>query len=296
MFAFIWLIVLAVATADTRIVIIKSDNFVEYQAPIKAFVKEIGRAPRIYSIKGSKRRAMEVAKDLQKRPPPLIFALGAKAAWTARTQLPEIPLVYAQVRNPKRYGIEGSNVAGVSMDPPLDLVLSQFHAFVPNAKKVAFFVSQNTPLVDKAEETIKALGYKPVKIVVSNSQSLRKELSKVQKKADLIWVLPDPIVLKGSNFYHLNDAAHRANLPTLSSSYNLTKAGLFLGISPDYDAIGIHAAKLAKRILDGDKTPFQKEVIPEQIHVTLNRKTQKAIKLEFDEHILDFVDEAISND
>ena len=296
MFLLIWLILVSVGIAENRIVIIKSDNLPEYQAPIKSFVKGIGLSPRIYSIKGSKRRAIEIAREIQKRPPPLIFALGAKAAWTARTQLPEIPLVYAQVRNPKRYGISGANVTGVSMDPPLDLVLSQFHLFVPEARKVAFFVSQETPLIESAERTMKELGYEPVKITVSNGQSLRRELSKIQRKADLIWVLPDPIVLQGSNFYHLNETAHRAKIPTLSSSYNLTKAGLFLGVSPDYKAIGAHAAKLANKILDGDNTAYQLEVLPEQIHVTLNRKTQKAIKLEFEEHILDFVNEEISND
>ena len=110
------------ANAGFQIVILQSDNFQEYQTPAKAFIKELGRSARVYSIRGSK---------LLKSPPNSRIAhhhlsLHSEPGCIYRTPGDaKCPPNFTPGTESKRYGIEGHNVVGISMEPPLDLVLSQ---------------------------------------------------------------------------------------------------------------------------------------------------------------------------
>lgn len=285
---------------EKRIVVLQSDNYKEYSTPAKVFEKLLKTKTKttIYSIHGKKRVAEDIADELREDPPDLIFALGAKAAWTAKNKLPDIPMLYAQVRNPKRYGIKGENVVGISIEPPADLTISQFQLFVPKAKNIVFFVNKDntSPIIQNAESTAKNYGLNPIKIKVNSTRDLRKALTKLPPETDVIWLLPDPVVITPDNFYHINNTAHRGMIPTLASSYHLAKAGSLLSISPNYEVLGEQAVQIAKKILKGETSLFGKEFQPEDVYVALNLNTQKNIQLEIAEHNLDFVNKIISSE
>lgn len=287
---------LATAPADAgTVAILSSDALPEYERPIEPFVRALGEPVEVYQLQGERERANRTIRRLQSERPDLIFALGAKAAWTASRELPGVPLVYASVLDPARYGIDGAFVTGVGMELPPDLVLSQFQLFAPEVHKIGIIVWQDNknPRVTEAIEAARKAGYEVVARRVSRSKDVRKGYASLRRQVDAVWILPDPIVVTPENFRTIRDEALRSRMPLLVYSEQLVKAGAFMCVAPDWDGVGRQAAGLARKILDGTTASEVRPVSPDTPRVLINGDTQDALGMRMDEVMLDFVDEVV---
>ena len=77
------------AFARDAVVTLQSDSLEEYSVPAKAFAESFKGKVQTFSLHGKKSTAMRIAADLKRDPPPLIIAIGAKAAWIARHKVKE---------------------------------------------------------------------------------------------------------------------------------------------------------------------------------------------------------------
>ena len=87
------------------VVVLQSDTLAPYEAAVEAFEVGLGQDVRVYNLRGDRERAVAVAHQLQKARPELVFAVGEKAAWTASNLLSDVPQVFAQVKDPQRFGM-----------------------------------------------------------------------------------------------------------------------------------------------------------------------------------------------
>ena len=277
------------------VVVLSSDDLPAYQAPIPAFEKALGRPVQIHHLDGDRKRAMKVADQLQGDRPTLIFALGAKAAWLASSELPGVPLVHAAVLDPARYGVEGAFVTGVGMELPPDLILSQFQLFAPEVRRLGIIVWQGNknPQIDQAIEAARRAGYEVVARRVTRTRDVRRGFAHLRRQIDALWLLPDPVVVTPQNFRSLRDETLRARIPLLVYSEQLVRAGAFMCVAPDWDGVGRQAADLANRILAGTTADAIRPVAPDTPRVLVNADTVEALGLPMDEVMLDFVDEVV---
>ncbi len=284
------------AMASPEIAIFQSDDLPAYEEPALAFAEALGRPYHVYRLRGDKERAESIAEHLRRDPPPLIFALGAKAAWIAAKELPNVPLVYAMVSEPARYGLDGAHVTGVSMNLPMDAVMAQMTVLLPEVKTLGVLITpgQAETLLPAAKEAAAKVGVLVKPEIVSDTKQLRKALSRMAGGVEALWLVPDPELLTPSNFRTIREAALRARLPLLTSSETLVRAGALLCVTPDADEVGTQAARLAATILDAPpETPYPAPVLPERPRVVLNLDTLDALELAFDPVQLDFVDETV---
>lgn len=285
----------SVARARNSIAILESDDLPAYTEPADNFAKEVGRFTEVFNLHGDRRTAEQIAKQLRDDPPPLIFALGAKAAWMAVHDLPRVPTIYAMVLDPDRYGIEGAFVTGVSMELPPDMVLAQFQLFAPHAKRLGVLLSQgnSSKQVEAALAAARQAGLQPIVRRVTRSADVRRAFSHIRDHIDALWILPDTTVVTPANFHFLRNEALRMRLPMLTYSEMLVDAGALMCVSPDRAAVGRQAAGIARRVLAGTTAGAIEPEAPEVPRVVLNRDTQEAIGLRFDPALLDFVDEVV---
>ena len=106
------------AAARDAVVVLRSDDLPAYDATLDAFQQAVGAPVQVLDLRGDAGTAKRTAKALTADPPPAVLALGAKAAWTAREIPQTVPVVYALVRDPSRYGLERINMTGVGMNIP----------------------------------------------------------------------------------------------------------------------------------------------------------------------------------
>lgn len=286
---------LSVAFARDTVAILISDSLPEYQEPAKAFIESFSGTTQTFYLEGDKAKALKITRDLQDDPPEIIFAIGAKAAYIAKQELPYIPMVYAMIHDPNKYGIYGDNITGILSQPPAEVTLAQFRLFVPKAKTIAIFVSEsaNVGTVTNATEVAKSMNIETKLIRVNSSMELRKALSVISKQADAIWLLPDPIVVTPENFHYIHSIATRSKIPILANSELLAQAGALLAITPDRTGVGQQAADLINTIQTEDVDYGGATFLPEIPRITFNETTQKSIGLEIDPFAKGFIDEMV---
>ncbi len=284
------------AWARADIAILVSDRLDAYEAPVQRFRDAVGRPVTVFEIDGDRARADSIVRQLQADPPPLVFAVGAKAAYVAVNDLPDVPVVYAMVLDPARYGISGTQVTGVSMDVPAEATLAQFQLFAPDVKRLGVLLSANNtaPQVAEALSAAKRLGFETTIQRVTNARDLRAAWLRTAGNVDALWLLPDPVVMAPDAFRWLRNDTMRRRLPVLASTENLVRAGALLCVAPDREVAGQQAADLARRILEAGELPGTIEPLPPgSMRVVLNRDTLDGIGLEIDELMLDFADEVV---
>ncbi len=290
------LFLVAAALARSDIAVLVSDSIAAYEAPVARFREVVGRPVTVFDLEGDRARADSVVKQLLADPPPLVFAVGAKAAYVAVNDLPGVPVVYAMVLDPRRYGISGTQVTGVSMDVPAEATLSQFQLFAPGVKRLGVLLSANNtnPQVQEALTAAKKLGFEVKVQRVTNAKDARNAWQRTAPEVDALWLLPDPVVMAPETFRWLRGDTLRRRLPMLASTENLVRAGALLCVAPDREMAGQQAGELATRILEGGELPGMIEPVPPgSLRVVLNRDTLDAIGVEVDELMLDFADEVV---
>ena len=290
------LLLVAAALARTDIAILVSDTLETYDLPVARFQQAVDRPVTVFDLQGSRDRADAIVKQLAADPPPLIYALGAKAAWIAVNELPNVSAVYGMVTDPGRYGIGGTQITGVSMDVPAEAVLSQFKLFAPKVQTIGVLLaaSNTSERTSAALDTGREMGFDMKVVRVTNSRDLRAAFVRMSTEIDALWLVPDSVVVTPESFRYLRSETLRRKVPMLASTENIVRAGALLCVTPDRDMIGLQAAELAVRILSGGETPgLIPPPEPGAIRVVLNRDTLDAVGLPVDPVMLDFADEVV---
>src|SRR5207249_6062703 len=89
-----------------------------------------------FDLRGSKSRKDEVLKEIRAAKPKIVVAVGPLAAQVAKEGLPDLPVLFLMVSNPRKYGLEGANIAGVSLDIHFAMQFTNFTNVVPGLKTI----------------------------------------------------------------------------------------------------------------------------------------------------------------
>ena len=282
------------AGAIESVVVLKSDDLSVYEAPIEAFEEAIGRPVTVLDIEGQRSVAKDIVTRLRFDPPPLVFALGAKAAWMAHEQMPHVPLVYGMIRDPARYGLEGSSVTGVGHEIPYEILMGQVQLFLPDVRKIGVILTNQNPAVQELRAAARAAEIDIDVSSVQDHRDVRGAATRISKRVDALLVVNDPEVLTPENFRFIREQAGRVGIPIVATSEALARSGALLAVVPDYGLTGSQAAELAVRILDDGASPGELPPLrPQGARVLLNRAVLEGLGLELDPMLLDFTDEVI---
>jgi putative ABC transport system substrate-binding protein len=281
------------AEAIESVVVLKSDSLAVYDAPIAAFEEAIGRPVTVLDIEGQRAVAKDMVTRLRFDPPPLVFALGAKAAWMVHEQMPHVPLVYGMIRDPERYGLEGRSVTGVGYEIPYDTLMGQVQLFLPHVRKIGVILTNQNPAVQELRTAARNAELEIDVSSVHDHRDVRGACTRISKRVDALLVIHDPEVLTPENFRFIREQAGRAGIPIIATSEALARSGALLAVVPDYSLTGSQAAQLGRRILEGDSPAELPRLQPEGARVLINRAVLESLDLEIDPMLLDFTDEVI---
>lgn len=294
------LVSLAAATsagAIESVVVLKSDDLSVYDAPIAAFEEALGRPVTVLDIEGQRSVAKDIVTRLRFDPPPLVFALGAKAAWMSHEQMPHVPLVYGMIRDPVRYGLEGGSVTGVGYEIPYETLMGQVQLFLPEVRKIGVILTNQNPAVQELRAAARAAQLELDVSSVQDHRDVRGACTRISKRVDALLVIHDPEVLTPENFRFVREQAGRVGIPIIATSEALARSGALLAVVPDYGLTGTQAADLAERILDMGAEPGNLPVErPQGSRVLINRGVLESLGLELDPMLLDFTDEVIEEE
>src|SRR5499427_4020324 len=284
----LWLVPLTQARAQD-IVILKSHDLEPFNQAVAGFVAACPARITEYDLRGTKKEESSIIQRLTTVKPRLIVAIGPLAAQVARERLQDIPLIFVMVSNPPKHGLHGANLAGVSLDIPVQTQLAMYKSLVPALKTlgVIYDPAKTGTMVLEARRIVDTLGLQLLAAPVSTPKEVPAALRSLLGKIEALWMVPDDTVVTPDSFKFLLLTALENNLPFVTVSDIFVEAGALASLSPDYTDVGRQGCQLATDIESGRLLSAEAKVMPPaKVNLAINLKTASKIGLTFPPEII----------
>jgi putative ABC transport system substrate-binding protein len=288
----LWLVSCTQAMAQ-GIVVLKSHNFEPFNQAMAGFVAACPMHVTEYDLRGTKQEESSIIQRLTTAKPRLIVAIGPLAAQVAREHLPEIPLIFVMVSNPPKHGLYGANLAGVSLDIPVQTQLAMYKSLVPTLKTlgVIYDPAKTGTMVLEARSSVATLGLQLLAAPVSTPKEVPAALRSLLGKIEALWMVPDDTVVTPDSFKFLLLTALENNLPFVTVSDIFVEAGALASLSPDYTDVGRQGCQLATALTSGRLRPADAMVVPPaKVNLAINLKTADKIGLRLPPEVIQSAD------
>lgn len=276
----------AAGVNDGPIAILLSDSSEAYQQQATAFSGEIARPCQLFNLQGDIQHDPGLKNRLFASRPVLIYALGAKAAYSAKLwtkEHQEIPVIFAMVLNWQRYNLleDNTNIVGIAAEIAPGTQFVNMTMFSPTVKRIGLLYSAySTGLLKQARKEAAMLGLELIAEPIARSDDFQLGFKKLAGHIDAFWVLNDPIIYTLENMDWLEDRCLREKLLCVGQSKNLVKKGLTLAVNPDVNQIATQASAIAKNILTNHQNTREIQVMdPLGTQLLVNLKTAEHIGL-----------------
>ncbi len=275
------------------VVILLSDSEEAYIAPVNAFLAEIDRPVKVFNLQGDIKKDPDLKRRLFALRPNLIFALGAKAAYTAKlwTRMrQETSVLFAMVFNWERFKLlNQKNMVGIAAEIAPGTKFANIAVFSSDIKRIGVIYSAHSrEVLNEAKKAAEILDIQLYSKEIRRSKDFKRSFKEIRRKVDAFLVLNDPLIYTLENMDWLKMRCLKEKLPCIGQSRNIAELGLVLSINPDMADIGSQAASMAKNIIDRHQRPDLIGVMaPLGTQVIINRRTAQRIGLALHQFSID---------
>lgn len=286
----LWVSAAPQAYADT-IALIKSYDFGPYDAALSGFMNACDNAIVEYNLRGETDGNVDLVSEIRSRDPQLIVAIGVLAAEFAKRQFEDVTVLYVMVPSRSAYELTGENIAGISLDIPIERQLEVYRAMVSDMRalgaiydpqKSAAFVAEASAIAKRSGLILHTREVTSRKEVPSALRALLRE-----EEIDALWMIPDDTVVTPESFKFLLLTSFEHDLPFLAASDIFVKVGALASLTPDYADVGRQGCELATALTSGRTSPARiNVVVPAKINLSINLKTARKIGLAIPEEVI----------
>ena len=279
MVLFVWfgcgvMALLDVDVHGAEIVVLKSSDVGYYTQAVQGFRQALPTEAHTveYTLRGGVTDARELGQSIRAGHPDLVLAISLNAALTAKLEIPDLPVVFCLVLNPELHGLPAGNMTGVLMKIPHQQQLEGIKRVAPRARRIGLLVGApyNTGAITTAIQQAKSLGLQLITATISNREQMPEALKKLLPQIDLLWLLPDQMVITEEFLPFLLGSTLDAKIPLFGFSSTLVQRGALV-IDP-LEA-GRQAGRLATALLRTPSNTVMRLVPPDRTHLALNLNT-----------------------
>ncbi len=289
--ALLLLLAFAPHSYAASIALIKSYDSAPYDAAISGFLKSCDNEITEYNLNGEADGSDDLIQGITQSGPDLIVAIGVLAAEFAQQKLGSVPVLYAMVPEPQAYGLTGSNIAGISLDIPIERQLTVYRSMVNGLRSLGaiYDPEKSGDFVKEAQAVAERLGL----VIHAREVASRKQVPAAlrallrEEKIDALWMIPDDTVLTPESFKFLLLSSFENDLPFLAASDIFVKVGALASLTPDYTDVGRQGCELAIALTTGKASFANVDVVrPAKINLSINLKTAEKIGLTIPEEVI----------
>ncbi|MCP4109269.1 MAG: hypothetical protein GY749_27710 [Desulfobacteraceae bacterium] len=270
------------------VAVLLTSDIEAYTKPADVFIAKIGIPSEVFNLHGDTCNACDIIDEILSVNPVLIFALGAKASYLAKTLTadhPDIPVIFGMVINWKKYRLyeDQENIVGIPYVAAPDIQFIYLKMFTPDVKHVGVVYSKmhSCEIINDAEDAAILSELELITEPIVKSEDFRSAYRSMTGHIDAFWILADPVLYTPRNMDWLIRQCIRDNIFCFGHSKNIVKLGALLAVIPDNSDVGSQGVSIAKRILLKNESlnNIRGKYHPE-IRIFLNMKTAKKIGLE----------------
>lgn len=210
----------------------------------------------------------------------LILAIATPAAQSLATASSEVPVLFTAVTDPlsadlvDSWETPGGNLTGTSDQAPIDKQVELLGQAVPEAKKVGILYTtseRNSEVqVEEASKLLEEAGYTVVLKGISTTNDVQDAATSLMKDVDVVFVPTDNTV--ASTMTMIGELSVEYKVPVIGGSTDMVDVGGLLTYGTNYEALGRQTAKMAIKIIEGEKVAELAVEAPETVDLHVNQE------------------------
>ena len=236
--------------------------------------------------------------------PDVLVTVGTPHTRAAKQATTSVPIVFTRVGDPLQYGIIASyassqnNLTGVSTysGPLTGKRLELLQEIVPGVKRILAVVAKNEANAQAAFERLAQMAQKLQIQVLRRDVTTREEIEQALSaispgSVEAIYHVPSFLV--SAHIDLLIQQAKQEKLPLIVHEDSMVDQGALVSYGGHSRPMGVQAAKLVAKILEGTHPAQLPIQTPDKFIMTINLATAKAIDLTLSRHILERADRLV---
>ena len=152
---------------------------------------------------------------------------------------------------------------------------------------VLFNPRENQRTIEEARRIAQSMGLLLIASEVQTPQALPDALKSLAREADVLWGIPDQIVVSPQTAKPLLLFSFRNRIPFVGLSTPWVEAGALYALDRDYTDLGVQCGELALQVLQGKPAKSLPVVPPRKILYTLNLKTANHMKVDIPQTLVE---------
>ncbi|MGV3311938.1 ABC transporter substrate binding protein [Streptococcus suis] len=218
----------------------------------------------------------------------LVLAIATPAAQSLATVSTETPILFTAVTDPISADLveslekPGGLLTGTSDQAPIDKQVELLGQAVPDAKTVGILYTtseRNSEVqVEQAEKLLKEAGYKVVPKGITSSNEVQDATTSLMKDVDAVFVPTDNTVAATMSMIGELSAEHK--VPVIGGSTDMVDQGGLLTYGTNYEALGRQTAKMAIKIIEGEKVSEVPVEYPEAVNLHVNEEMAQKLGID----------------
>ena len=282
----------ATARAGSRIAVLISSNEAPFTETVTGFRDYLARQGvqadyAIERLDGDAAKTGPAVQRIKAGGASLVFTVGSAATDAAVKEIADIPIVACLVlrtENLKR----STNATGVALEFPVATQFEWIQRMLPEARSIGvlYNAGENQRTVHDAAEIAKKAGLTLEAERVRSPQDVPAALNRLSKRVDVLWGIPDSIMLAPPIAKNVLLFSFRNSIPFVGPSATWVKAGALYSLDWDYTDLGGQCGEMADRILRGAAPASLPAATPRKVRYTLNTVTARQMKLFFPDQLV----------
>lgn len=210
----------------------------------------------------------------------LVLAIATPSAQSLATASSEVPILFTAVTDPLSADLvdslekPGGNLTGTSDQAPIDKQVELLGQAVPGAKTVGILYTtseRNSEVqVEEAKKLLEKAGYRVVLKGISTTNDVQDAATSLMKDVDAVFVPTDNTV--ASTMTLIGELSIEYKVPVIGGSTDMIDAGGLLTYGTNYEALGRQTAKMAIKVIEGDKPSDLAVEYPETVSLHVNKE------------------------
>lgn len=275
----------AALSASDRIVVVMSHGSAPYQQTLSGFREQLDRQgvrAQVDVIEMSTDTAQP--STLSKVPSAtMVLTLGARATRETIRLYPDTKLIATMILGASDI-VGATNAGAVVLEFPLATQLQWLQNILPRHKTVGvlFDAEKSRARIDETQRVATQLGLRLHAEAIATPQEIPDALTRLAKHADVLWGLPDPMVLNAQTAETILLFCMRNRIAFMAPSEVWVKAGALFALDRDYTDLGAQAAELTAQVVRGAAPKSLPIATPRKVAYTVNLKAARHLRIDLD--------------
>lgn len=279
----------AAVSAGDRILVVMSHGSAPYQQALAGFREQLERQGVRAQVDVVEMSTDTVQPSTLSKVPgaSAVLTLGARATRETIRLYPDTKLIATMILD-ARDTAGAANAGAVVLEFPLATQLHWLRKILPRHKTVGilFGAEKSRSRIAETQHVATQLGLRLHAEAITTPQEIPDALIRLAKHADVLWGIPDAMVLNAQTAETILLFCMRNRIAFMAPSDVWVKAGALFALDRDYADLGAQAAELTAQVVRGAAPKSLAVATPRKVAYTVNLKVARHLRIDLDPKLI----------